>query len=178
MIVRPLRDTDDLCEVSGIYESSWRYAYKGIVPQEFLDSIPKGKWVRHSSREDMHHIVLEEAGRLIGTASYCSSRWEEFSGWGELVSIYLLPEYIGSGRGELLLEEALRGLAACGYDRVMLWVLEENRPARHFYEKHRFSCAGIYLEDEIGGKPLREVAYTHLIEKLGDAADPTVVNKL
>lgn len=160
MRVRPVSADDDILEISGIYERSWKCAYKGIVPQSFLDRIPEGKWAMHLGREDMHHLVLEEAGRLIGTASCCASRWERFKGFGEIVSIYLLPEEIGKGKGALLLRECLRLLAADGFERVMLWVLEDNLPARRFYEKQGFVFSGEHLDDEIGGKPLREAAYT------------------
>jgi hypothetical protein len=42
---------------------------------------------------------------------------------------------------------------------VLLWVLEENRRARHFYERAGFAAPGDFLVDEIGGKSLREVLY-------------------
>lgn len=47
----------------------------------------------------MFSLVLLENDRFIGTSSYCKSRSEEFSDFGEIVSIYLLPEYIGKGFG-------------------------------------------------------------------------------
>ena len=46
-----------------------------------------------------------------------------------------------------------------GYANVFLWVLEENRRARHFCEQFGFSPADDFLETEIGGKALREVRY-------------------
>ena len=42
---------------------------------------------------------------------------------------------------------------------VAMKVLEENRRARDFYEKAGFFSAGNFMEDEIGGRPLREVLY-------------------
>ena len=44
MEIRPLRNTDDRFAVSRIYEESWKFAYKGMVPQAYLDSIPAGRW--------------------------------------------------------------------------------------------------------------------------------------
>lgn len=38
MEIRYVAQNDDPLEISGIYESSWKYAYKGIIPQEYLDS--------------------------------------------------------------------------------------------------------------------------------------------
>ncbi len=44
MIIRKMNQTDSREEISNIYEQSWKYAYKGIIPQAYLDSIPKGQW--------------------------------------------------------------------------------------------------------------------------------------
>ena len=160
MTVRYITEADDPAAISGIYEKSWKSAYKGIIPQEWLDSIPEGKWARHLGRTDMKHLILEEGGVPLGTASFCASRWEEFRGFGEIVSIYLLPEHTGRGLGRLLMQECLDGLRSEGFTRAMLWVLEDNLRARRFYEKLGFTPTGAFIDDEIGGKPLRETAYT------------------
>ena len=44
MEIRFLDEKDDLFVISNIYESSWKHAYKNIIPQEYLDSIPAGRW--------------------------------------------------------------------------------------------------------------------------------------
>ena len=44
MGIREPRETDDRLAVSRICEESWRYAYRGIVPQSYLDGIPAGLW--------------------------------------------------------------------------------------------------------------------------------------
>lgn len=43
MTVRYITDKDDPTEISDIYEQSWRFAYRDIIPQDFLDSIPRGE---------------------------------------------------------------------------------------------------------------------------------------
>ena len=110
----------------------------------------------------MKSLVLLENGRIIGTAAICKSRWEKYSDYGEIVSIYLLPEYIGKGYGASLLEKCVEELKNLGFDRILLWVLEENSRARSFYERNGFTCSGEYMNDTIGGKELKEVMYTYL----------------
>ena len=44
---------------------------------------------------------------------------------------------------------------------MFLWVLEENLGARHFYEKEGFSATDDDLNDNIGGKDLREIRYIY-----------------
>ena len=43
MEIRKLRAGDDLLAVSRVYEESWRRAYRGLLPQEYLDALPAGK---------------------------------------------------------------------------------------------------------------------------------------
>lgn len=164
MEIRELRETDDRLAVSRIYEESWKFAYQGIIPQTYLDSIPAGLWAANLDQGGRRSLVLEEGGRLLGTSSVGLSRWPDYPGLGEVVSLYLLPEYIGRGYGGPLLEAAVETLAEQGFRDVLLWVLEENRRARRFYEKHGFRSAGVFMEQETGGKLLQEVLYRRHIE--------------
>ena len=159
MEIRPLRETDSRLEISRIYEESWKTAYRGIVPQAYLDGIPAGRWAEALDRPGWDTLVLTEGERLIGTSSVCASRWPDWPGYGEVVSLYLLPEYMGRGLGKALLLAAVERLKERGFRDILLWVLEENRRARDFYEKAGFFSAGNFMEDEIGGRPLREVLY-------------------
>ena len=143
MEIRYVRPDDSLLAISNIYERSWKYAYQNIIPQDYLDSIPTGRWANSITKNGMNNLVLLENGRIIGTAAICKSRWENYSDYGEIVSIYFLPKKLG-------------------FDRILLWVLEENSRARRFYERNGFTCSGEYMNDTIGGKELKEVMYTYL----------------
>ena len=167
MEIRYLTPDDSILEISNIYEQSWKYAYHNIIPQSFFDSIPTGRWAGGISREGMQNLVLLENDRIIGTASICKSRWAQYPDYGEIVSIYFLPEYIGQGYGKYLIKKCVAELNQLGFDSVLLWVLEENTRARHFYEKHGFICTEEYRDDNIGGKALREVLYTYTPDKKG-----------
>jgi ribosomal protein S18 acetylase RimI-like enzyme len=104
-------------------------------------------------------IAAFDNGRAVGTASFCSSRWEKFASCGEIVTIYLLPEYMGKGIGAMLLKECIDELELLGFTTILIWVLEDNFRARRFYEKHGFIKTEEYMNDVIGGKELREVMY-------------------
>lgn len=166
MEIRNIRENDERMAVSHIYEEGWRFAYRGIVPQDYLNSIPEGRWASCLDQAGVGSLVVEEDGKLIGTSSYSRSRWEQFEGAGEIISIYFLPEYIGRGYGRLLLEAVVGELEKLGYQEIFLWVLEENLRARKFYEKCGFMPSGHCMEHEIGGKMLQEVRYYHSFRKL------------
>jgi predicted GNAT superfamily acetyltransferase len=43
MVIRRLTPSDDIDHVSRVYARSWKTAYQGIVPQEYLDSLPENR---------------------------------------------------------------------------------------------------------------------------------------
>ena len=83
------------------------------------------------------------------------------NGWGEIISIYVLPKYFNQGYGKKLLEFAVDTLGKNGFDNIYLWVLEENQQARSFYERNGFFPNGDKGAITIGGKELVEVRYVH-----------------
>lgn len=130
--------SDDRLAISKVYEKSWKYAYQGIVPQDYLDGIPEGQWASHIEQADRENLVMVQDGVIIGTSGFGKSRMEEMNGFGEIISLYFLPEFMGKGYGRLLLQAVVSELKKMGFDKVFLWVLEENHNARHFYEKCGF----------------------------------------
>lgn len=164
MEIRPMTQADDRFAISHIYEESWKFAYKGIIPQSYLDSIPVGRWASYLDEDGRNSLIMIEHDTFIGTASYCKSRFSDFDGFGEIVSIYFLPQYIGKGYGKQMLDAVINELALLGCRDIFLWVLEDNLKARKFYEKAGFVLSDNYLEDNIGGKSLREVSYCYRIE--------------
>ena len=161
MKIRYLEPSDDRKAISRIYELSWKYAYAGIIPQDYLDQIPEGRWADKIVTPGWNTLVCIENGEYIGTSSFCRSRFEQYSESGEVISIYFLPEYMGKGYGYRLLSKVVNELKNQGFEEVFLWVLEDNHRARKFYEKFGFLCTGDYIEDSIGGKELREVRYIY-----------------
>ncbi len=166
MIIRKLEPCDDRMALSRVYEASWKYAYKDIIPQDYLDSVPEGKWAQAVERPGIHTLVMLDGDLIIGTTSVCAARCAERKGFGEVVSIYFLPEYMGKGYGKQLLAEAVKELEKMGFDHIFLQVLEENHRARHFYEKCGFRFSGRFADDNIGGKGVRQMQYCYTAAKL------------
>lgn len=160
MEIRPLTSASDRMAVGRVYEESWKYAYRGILPQAYLDGIPAGCWAERAER--FPALLLWDGDRIAGVSSYCASRfpaWPDWGGGGLFVSPYLLPPYLGRGYGTRLLQAAEERLEAMGLQRQFLWVLEENGRARRFYEKNGWTQSKEALEDVIGGQTVREVRY-------------------
>ena len=161
MEIRYVASSDDRTAISRIYKESWKYAYRGIVPQKFLDALPESCWADRIGTPGWNMMVCIENGEYIGTSSFGKSRFEKYPDAGEVISIYFLPDYLGKGYGSKLMAAVINELRKQGYKEVFLWTLEENKKARRFYENFGFICTNEYLEDSIGGKALMEVRYVY-----------------
>jgi GNAT superfamily N-acetyltransferase len=71
-------------------------------------------------------LVYEDAGEMVGVA-LTGPEW--------LDGLYVVPERWGSGIAVELHDEALGVVRAEGFEQCHLWVLEDNRRARRFYER-------------------------------------------
>lgn len=154
---------EEVNDVSRIYARSWKAAYRGIVPQDYLDGLPELRWTALLAENPSKSYVLIDGGRLAGTSSISPARDEKMAGWGEIISLYLLPEYFGRGHGRALLDFCVNELRAAGYAHIYLWTLEKNTVARTFYEKAGFKHDGEKITCSIGGESLTEVRYIYLI---------------
>ena len=158
---------EDAKELGMVHSSSWKIAYKGIVPDEVLEGITAegreayfARVIRNKSEET---AVIKAAGDICGFVTLGSSRDEDLSHeYGEIWGIYLSPEYWKQGIGSILLDWAKSELKNRGFSKISLWVLEENNRACRFYEKHGFVFDGTIKRITIG-KDLNEKRYTRVI---------------
>lgn len=156
---------DDFQDISRIHALSWKSAYKGIVQQAYLDELKENFWVPAFTDWVKNGVLTVQEvidnGNAVGCVAYGRSRDKNKPSWGEIVSIYLLPQYFGKGFGNKLLETALSDLKNAGYENVYLWVLKDNHRARRFYEKNRFHCNNEECVCEIMGEKLTEICYVY-----------------
>lgn len=158
---------DTAVQASYIYAMSWKTGYKGIVPQEYLDDLSLERWADKLGntghvcfRED---YILSDKGKYVASSSICAARDERYRGWGEIMSVYVLPEEFRKGYGTALFSYVFNRLLENGYPKVYLWVLEENDRAKRFYESMGFRANGERIYQDIGGKELAEVRYVNRI---------------
>lgn len=123
IVIRKINSSDSREEISNVYEQSWKFAYKGIILQNYLDSIPSGQWCGALDNSDRYNLVMLDRDKIIGTSSYCKSRFEDYENWGEIISIYFLPEYMGKGYGKCLLEQAVEELKAMSFKKLFFGCL-------------------------------------------------------
>lgn len=156
--LRPVRPADAPA-VARVYVDTWRDAYRGLIPQAYLDSMSHAlherRW-RQAFAAGGWGFVAELDRRIVGFASggRCRSRGR----WtGELFVLYVLPPWQGRGVGRALFDATYFELARRGHPDMLVWVLSTN-PARRFYEHLGGEPAGENFCD-IGGARLKEVGY-------------------
>ena len=154
---------EDAKDISHIHALSWRSAYNNMVPQQYLDELKSDFWVSSFEYWIANNILtvqlIFDDQLPVGCISYGKSRDAQLPNWGEVVSIYLLPNYFEKGYGQKLFEFALLDMKESGHSNVYLWVLKENLNARKFYEKNNFECNHEECTFEIMEKQLIDVRY-------------------
>ncbi|KAF3469862.1 GNAT family N-acetyltransferase [Streptomyces sp. Tu 3180] len=158
---------DDCDRVAEIRVRGWQHAYRGLVPQPYLDGLDVAADAeRHRAR--LLHGDGSVVNLVAGTAGGGLAGWAAFgpyrdgdtrTGDAELYALYLRPESIGRGVGRALLTEAVRRCCADGRARMYLWVLKGNTRARRFYERAGFAADGGEEPFEVGGVAVPEVRY-------------------
>lgn len=155
-------DAKDAGAITNVHIASWRGAYAGVIPDDVLAALDQtareAAWLQVLTADEASTWVAVANQRLIGFASVGPARDEDAdSGDLELYSMYLDPESWGRGVARSL----MRTIDAEVTDSVplLLWVLADNKRARHFYQRFGFTHDGVERIDEYGGKPLTAVRY-------------------
>ncbi len=155
---------------------SWQTAYRGILPDSFLDALEpaarESRWreaLQAASAEGRCTFVAElkatgasTAGEIVGFASVGPERDGLAAGGitydGELYALYLLREHRRQGIGRRLVAAGVQWLLDQGARAVVIWALQDNHPARAFYE----ALGGAVIGEKtvtIGPSNLVDVAY-------------------
>jgi ribosomal protein S18 acetylase RimI-like enzyme len=164
-------EATDARAIAAVHVASWRAAYVGLVPDDFLadlsvddreamwrDILVRTEWPARGT------LVLLREAAVVGFASVGPSRDDDTApGTGELWAIYLHPDHWGTGSGRRLMSEAVARLDEAGFVRATLWVLTGNDRARRFYEAAGWSSDGAVRTETRPGFVLTEVRYVRTL---------------
>ena len=139
--------TGDEKALAYIQTESWKKAFCDILSQEDL-----AKYANVDKAEAMYiHLLKNNIGNgvllSVDGKPHCIAFWDatrepDMSGYAELICIHSLQDNWGKGYGSIVMEYVTAEMKKSGFEKVMLWVFEENHRARKFYEKHGFVLSG------------------------------------
>ncbi|WP_405061463.1 GNAT family N-acetyltransferase [Kribbella sp. NBC_01505] len=148
----------DLLGAAEARVASWRTAFAGLVPQDFLDAMDAqaiaASWAKSiaAGRSRIHVAVVD--GQVIGYAGVGPERDPQApANTGELYALFVHPDHWGTGAGRALTDAALADLRRTGCVAVWLWVLEGNTRGRRFYARYGFTETADRTHSSLGDLP-------------------------
>jgi ribosomal protein S18 acetylase RimI-like enzyme len=146
----------DLAAVSALQLASWRDAYRGLLPDAYLDGALAADldavWRRKLDGAPAPRsllLVAEAAeGSLAGFLYACQEAAGAQSAY--LDNLHVRPEWRGAGLGARLMRAAVPELSALGYGGLHLRVFAQNTAALRFYERLGGRIAERSREDLMG----------------------------
>lgn len=143
-------EREDAAAVESLRISTWKTAYRGLVPDDVLDGLTVDVGRRAELIEDPTTTTLLALrdGDPTGMAVFGPCRDEDRPSALELYALYVRADAWRSGTGSAL-------LARCP-GVTSLWVLEQNVRARAFYARHGFAPDGTSKVQDLGA-PVVEI---------------------
>jgi GNAT superfamily N-acetyltransferase len=147
---------DDAAAIADVHVRSWQAAYRGLLPEKFLDELrPADRATRYElgSLEPCapKTLIAMIGEHVAGFTTIGPSRDADAACAGELRALYVDPDHWRSGVGRALLLEARRHLRAAGYDEALLWVLDGNATAERFYRADGWRADGATRQEDPWG---------------------------
>lgn len=160
--------SDEAAEVLRVKNASWQAAYRGLLPDDYLDGLTVTPatlegWRRMMAAHDRGVVVGESGQQIVGLSAFGPAAQGEAG--GEIYAIYVLPEHWSTGLGRALMARSLERLRELGHTEVGLWVFAGNPRARRFYERAGFTLSGRQETAEGPGFAEPEVHYRLALEE-------------
>jgi hypothetical protein len=158
-------DASDSAAIAALHAASWRHAYRGILPDSYLDGAIGAErlelWSKRLSPSGSHRrfVLLAEDSR--GLAGFVCLLLDEEPEWGAcLDNLHVRPDIRRQGLGRWLFAEAARWLMSVepGWP-LHLWVFEANQTARAFYDRFEGDVAARKIKRMPGGADIASLRY-------------------
>lgn len=151
-----------------MHVESWRWAYPGLLPQEYLDQLSVDRRARRwaafigaDGSRAMTWVAHDERG-CCGLATAGPAR-PEAAGIGEVYDLYVSERVVGRGVGHALIAYTVAQLKATLHASAILWVLEDNQRARRFYEREGWLHDGARQKAAVGDTRVNTVRYRRIL---------------
>lgn len=175
-----LATVEDVAAMSFVHAQTWRSAYTNYISDEYLNNITDEGWIPLFSRafaQNLHEAaVFEIDGSITGTVTFgrgrpmntCTTGDMKKTGSscdanncdeGEIISLYVLPEYWSTKQGYQLTKFAIDRLKIQDYKSCYLWVIKQNERAVNFYKRFGFTSTNELTTVMLAGQAVVEEKY-------------------
>jgi GNAT superfamily N-acetyltransferase len=160
--------SEDAASVARVHVRSWQVAYRGLLPDEYLDGLrPEHRMSQYtfdsSDPECPLTVVAAEEDVICGFATTGPCRDDDDLGAGELLALYVDPESWGMGVGRRLIGEARLQLRRQGFTMAVVWVLNGNVRARRFYDLDGWVSDEGVRQEVVWGVPVEESRFRRFL---------------
>ncbi|HEY7947934.1 MAG TPA: GNAT family N-acetyltransferase [Acidimicrobiales bacterium] len=159
----------DALAIATVHVRSWQSAYEELLPQRYLDGLdPRDGAEQWQAVLDATAwptngilVLVDEPGAITGFAHLGPTRDHDDDPMtvGELQTLYLDPGVWRHGGGSLLLGAVQTQMGEAGFRTATAWTLENNAPARSFYERHGWRPDGATKFHDWGAFLATDVRY-------------------
>jgi len=163
-----LRDAQppDADAVARVHVRTWQTAYRGLLPDAYLDSLRADERARRytfglSDPAAPQTLVALDSNELVGFATIRTL--PEENGLGELCALHVDPKHWNRRIGLALIEAARARLHEIGARRARLWLLEGNLRAERFYRIDRWQPDGTRRSEVVWGVSVDELGFTRAL---------------
>ncbi|MBO7452375.1 MAG: GNAT family N-acetyltransferase [Clostridiales bacterium] len=132
MIIRQATE-EDVRQIAEILVEDWQTAYRGIIENDYLDSMNVEERYQIEVRRFEKYIVAEDDNEVVGYA------WNEMADDEasdcEIIALYVRYSMRKNGIGKALMLRSMDMFREAGKKNMIIWCLEDNHESRKFYEK-------------------------------------------
>ena len=132
MIIRQAKE-EDVLQIAEILVEDWQTAYRGIMDDDFLDSLSAAQRYEIEIRRCQQYVVAADGNEILGYA--WSEETDDEATDCEMIALYVRYSKRKSGIGRTLMQHAMDGFTKAGKKTMIVWCLKENHESRKFYEK-------------------------------------------
>lgn len=166
IIVRKIKE-EDIPSVVDIQINSWKTAYRGIVDDNYLDTMNRDEIIerRKKGYKQNCFIVAELNKEVVGFCWYVDNNSftpNEIDIDCELIALYVRPDLKYKGIGTKLFQFVTDKFKNINKTKMVVWCLKNNEPSKMFYTKMGGEIAKEKIV-EMGGKNYSEVGFIYNI---------------
>jgi L-amino acid N-acyltransferase YncA len=132
VIIRQAKE-EDVMQIAEILTEDWKTAYRGIIEDDYLDSLDAAQRYRIEIRRYREMTVAADGDEVLGYA--WNETTDEAPADCEIIALYVRYSRRGNGIGRALMRHSMDRFREAGKKTMIVWCLRENHESRKFYEK-------------------------------------------